>query len=223
MQQRQLELALDTAIQQARFHAANDHDAPNIRPRPVPVRRRSRMKGREGVFWRPVRRADLRVLYAAAERRELVERLKPGSRGAMGMAALRILKELMNLVDFRTGQLDPCYDTLAERTGFARSTVARCLKVLREFGFLDWIRRVEPDPVRAGERGPQVRQTSNAYRFCMPAFIGRLMGVFAHGAPLPEDDEDRRRDHRANLQRWEFEASPLGEAIAKLHAAFKQA
>lgn len=221
MQQRQLDFALEIAARQEPLAHAGDHI------RRAPVRRFSRRKGSEGVFWRPVRRADLRILLRAAEKQEQIARMTPGKRGAIGLTGLVVFREMVKLVDYRSGQLDPSYDTLAARTGFARSTIAKALKALRAAGFLDWIRRFDRDPSRAGERGPQVRQVSNAYRFAMPAFIGRLLGVFAHGAPLPEDDEDRRRDHRRDVERMEFEAqyenSPFHDALAKLHATFGKA
>lgn len=210
MRQHNLDLMLDAAIIQAPMREG------------APVRRRSYRKGREGVFWRPTRRADLRVMYRAAERLELTARLAGKHNGPLGHIGLEVLRELMKMIDYKTGQLDPCLDTIAMRLRRARSAVIAAIKRLRAAGFIDWLRRYE-ETGDAGRRGPQVRQTSNAYRFVMPAFIGRLLGVFAHGQPLPEDEEDRRRDHRRMVERWEFEDTPLYGALETLRLKVEKA
>lgn len=61
------------------------------------------------------------------------------------------------------------------------------LKRLKAHGFLDWLRRYVPTG-NAGMRGPQVKQTSNAYRLMLPPQVERGMTP-----PPPEDDSDRRQ------------------------------
>lgn len=225
MQKRQLDLALDDAIRQAPQSddalRAPIWTSKGRRRSCAPVRRKSGKRGRcEGVFWRPVRRSDLRIMVRAAERMELTARIAGKRNGPLGHIGLEVLKVLVDLVDYSTGQLDPSYAEIAARCRRSRSAVAEGLARLREAGFLDWLRRFDDDPAQAGERGPQIKQVSNAYRFVMPAFIARLLGFQGQGVPLPEDDEDRRRDQRKMVERWEYEASPLYAAIERANRAF---
>lgn len=69
---------------------------------------------------------------------------------------------LRRCTDFSTGRCTPCLETIQRLTGFARPTIVRLLATLRNFGFLDWVRRTARTGNKPGE-GPQVRQTSNAY------------------------------------------------------------
>lgn len=221
---RQFDLALDDVIRQAPADEklrAPIWPAKGRRRSYAPVRRKSAKRGRcEGIFWHPTRRADVRILIRAAERLELQERMKGKRNGPLGHVGIEVLKALAQLIDYKTGRLDPSYDQLAAITRRSRSAIAEGLARLRAAGMLDWLRRFDDDPERAGERGPQIKQVSNAYRFTMPAFISRLLGAFAHGAKLPEDDEDRRRDHRHMVERWEYEASPLFDAISRANRIF---
>ena len=104
-------------------------------------------------------------IVLAARRFELVTR-QPGARsGALGFVALEVLDFLANLVDWKTGRLDPSLDYIMGRLKRSRDAIVRALSALRAHGFLDWIRRYVPTGNEG--RGPQVRQTSNAYRlFC---------------------------------------------------------
>lgn len=221
MRQRELAITLDAAL-----HV--DHDeklrapiwqAKGRRRSFAPVRRRSGLKGRcEGVFWHPVRKADVRLILRAADRMELTGRLSGKRKGPIGHVGIEVLRELARLVNYSTGQLDPCYATIAARIRRSHSAVADALKALKHAGLLDWMRRYEDDPSQAGRRGPQIKQVSNAYRFMMPAGIARIVGHWAMPSPLPPDEEDRKRDHRLQRERWEFEESPIFTALEKLRA-----
>jgi hypothetical protein len=59
----------------------------------------------------------------------------------------------------------------------SKDAVVRALQALRAHGFLDWLRRYVPTGQEG--RGPQVKQTSNAYRLSMPARAMRLLGRLA--------------------------------------------
>lgn len=174
------------------------------------VRRHSRTAGRcEGVFWRRTDRQEVRRIVLAARRYELAGR-QPGSRnGPLGGVGIEILEFLANLVDFRTGRLEPSIDTLMRRLKRSRDAIVRALRALRTHGFLDWLRRY----VSTGNegRGPQVQQTSNAYRLSLPARALRLLGRLAQPAPAPDDfthaQEQRRaaiEAHRENLSLGEL-------------------
>ncbi len=80
----------------------------------------------------------------------------------------------------------------------SRNTVNRALAVLREHGFLDWLRRHEAIELVDGP-GPQVRQVSNAYRLRLPARAARLPGHWLSGPPLPDDVAAEREKRAADL------------------------
>jgi hypothetical protein len=169
-----------------------------------PVRRQSRLAGREGLFWKPVTRQEARTMLLAAKRYELASREAGSRTGPLGHVALEVLELLVNLVDFRTGRLDPSLDYLKAKLKRSKDAIVRALANLRTHGFLDWLRRYVP----TGNEGfgPRVAQTSNAYRLSLPARAIRLMGRLLQAPPLPDDfvaAQDLRRAeieaHRASL------------------------
>ncbi len=158
------------------------------------VHRYSRTEaGGEGRFWQPFNPRNVARFMQAAEKYDRLKRLahrrerNNRENGAIGHVGLEVLRELLRLIDYRTGRLDPAIATLALRIGRSIAAVADALKRLKAHGFLDWLRRYVPTG-NAGLRGPQVKQTSNAYRLMLPPQMERDMT-----APLPEDDSDRRR------------------------------
>jgi hypothetical protein len=192
-----------------------------------PIRRHSRPAGRcEGVFWRPTSRRDVEQIKLAARRYELATR-QPGARnGALGFVALEVLDYLGNLVNFRTGRLDPSLDFLMGKLRRSRDAIVRALKALRDHGFLDWLRRFEPTGNEG--RGPQVRQVSNAYRLSLPRRAAAMMGRFFQKPPAPDDhahaQEIRAAEveaHRARLTELERtmmevdQDNPLGAALLR--------
>lgn len=193
----------------------------------APIRRHSRNAGRcEVGFWRPFSPKDTARYMLAAERFERAER-KPGKRsGPLGPVGLEVLRELLRLIDYRTGRLEPSITYLMERLRRSRDAVVRALASLRGAGFLDWLRRWEPTG-KAGEAGPQVKQTSNAYRLSLPPAAARLIGWLAKDAPRPVDDEARQAGREAEraamldgLPLWEqgsaAASGALGAALDKL-------
>ena len=169
------------------------------------------MRGREGGYWTPFdRRHVSRILQTAQQHDQLYrlqhrtdrDRRKNGSIGHIGM---EVLRELLRLIDFRTGRLDPAIETIARRVGRSASAVADALKRLKLHGFIDWIRRYVETGER-GRRGPQVQQTSNAYRITLPkALAGKLASP-----PLPDDDSHRRQIAAADAEAM-VTALPLDE------------
>jgi hypothetical protein len=149
--------------------------------------------GGEGGFWQPFDRKLAGRYMQAAEKFDRLQRLaerrgRTGRKnGALGHVALEVLRELLRLVDQRTGRLDPALATIAVRIGRSIAAVAAALKRLKAHGFVDWLRRYVPTG-RAGLRGPQVEQTSNAYRLSLPTRLAA--GIVP---PLPEDDTQRRQ------------------------------
>lgn len=72
------------------------------------VRRHSHTAGRcEGMFWRKTDRQQVRRVVLAAEKYELATKQRGQRNGALGGVALEVLRYLSNLIDYRTGRLDP--------------------------------------------------------------------------------------------------------------------
>lgn len=174
-----------------------------------PVRRQSRLAGREGQFWRPFNSKQAGKFMLAAERYERMTRQRGQRVGRLGPVALEVLRELLRLVDYRTGRLEPSIATLCDRIRRSRDAVARGLTALREAGFVDWIRRYVPTD-NEGQRGPQVKQTSNAYRLLWPAMAARLVGLQNKPAPIPDDEAERQRTRKAETAAM-IESLPLWE------------
>jgi len=200
---------------------------------PTPVRRRSHFKGRsEGRIWRPTNRQEVQKVLLAAKRYELAERQKGERTGPLGSVAIEVLEYFVNLVDFRTGRLEPSLDTIMGKVRRSRDAVVRALKALRAHGFLDWLRRYEPTG-REGS-GPQVQQASNAYRLSLPEKALRLLGRFGKAPPPPDDHSAAQEARVAELDAYRkampldelalFEAgdNPLGRALAALGKSLQE-
>lgn len=197
-----------------------------------PVRRHSRAVGREAGFWKKTSRPETRQIVLAARKYELATK-QPGSRnGALGTVALEVIEYLAHLVDYRTGRLDPALETLMRRLKRSKDAIVRALKALRQHGFLDWIRRYVP--TGSGGRGPQVQQTSNAYRMFLPKAAARLLGRYGQTPPLPDDFAHERQqrqaiieEHRADLSMHDLALfdvgdNALGQALARLGKSLEE-
>ena len=198
---------------------------------PTPVRRHSHFKGRsEGRIWRPTNRQEVQKVLLAAKRYELAERQKGERTGPLGSVAIEVLEFFVNLVDFRTGRLEPSLDTIMGKVRRSRDAVVRALKALRAHGFLDWLRRYEPTGNEG--RGPQVQQASNAYRLSLPEKALRLLGRFGKTPPPPADHGQDQRAwseaidaYKTTLpldERTQIDAgdSPLGQALVRMAKNF---
>lgn len=197
-----------------------------------PVRRDSRRKGTcEGSFWHMTSRQHVQQVLMSARRYERANRA-PGKRnGPLGGIALEVLALFANLVNFKTGRLDPSLDYITDKLRRSRDAVVRALKALRDHGFLDWLRRFEPVPNEG--RGPQVRQVSNAYRLSAPKRALALLGRWAGRPAAPDDDQEARKDRAAmeaehvktlgldGLAMFKIEDSALAKALAGLGKAIE--
>ncbi len=200
---------------------------------PTPVRRHSHFKGRsENRIWRPTNRQEVQKVLLAAKRYELAERQKGKRTGPLGSVAIEVLEFFVNLVDFRTGRLEPSIDTIMTKVRRSRDAVVTALKALRAHGFLDWLRRYEPTGKEG--RGPQVQQASNAYRLSLPEKALRLLGRLGKAPPPPDDHRAAKEARAAELDAYKkslpldelalFEAgnNPLGRALAALGKSLQQ-
>ncbi len=195
-----------------------------------PIHRNSRRKGScEASFWRGTSRLDVQRVLMAARHYDRAKK-EPGKRnGPLGGIALEVLALFANLVNFKSGRLDPSLDYITDKLCRSRDAVVRALKALRDHGFLDWLRRFEPAPNEG--RGPQVRQISNAYRLSAPKRALALLGRWAGRPAAPDDDQAARKDRAAmeaehvqsldlaGLAAFMIEDSDLARALAQMGKA----
>jgi len=65
--------------------------------------------------------------------------------GALGRNGLAVLWALLfRFLNYRTGELDPSYEAVADQACISPRSVARGLKSLRAAGSLNWLRRCTP-------------------------------------------------------------------------------
>ena len=176
------------------------------------ARRDSFPKGScEARFWRPVSKRQMGPAMVAAEGYDRQHK-QPGKRnGPLGHIGLEVLRALYRTVCHRSGRLEPSIDYLMGKLRRSRDAVVRALKALRDHGFLDWIRRTEPIPEAEGA-GPRIRQISNAYRLCIPAFARVIVERIVSPAPMPVDvvqDLEQRSSDQAEM----VAQLPLREAV----------
>jgi hypothetical protein len=141
---------------------------------------------------------------------------QPGQRGgALGRAALDVLGALVWVFhNARSGCCFPSYETIAEKAGCARSTVAEAIKALEFAGVLTWQNRVARIRERCtdlfGRDGWRWRviRTSNAYVLIDPASKSdRRMGT-------PDQE-----DSKPILAPARDPDSPLERTLARFGAA----
>lgn len=166
------------------------------------VRRNSRIKGHcEGGFWKPLTKKDGWRLVVLAEEYDRL-RKEPGKKnGPLGVVAIQILRYMINRIHQKTGQLDPSLQTIMTATGRCKDAVCKALKRLQEHGFIDWLRRYVPTGNDGS--GPQVQQTSNAYRLMRPHKAEKA--VQAANAPTPDDQAQGAQDKAAQRALYEIE------------------
>ncbi|MBT9373216.1 helix-turn-helix domain-containing protein [Rhizobium sp. CSW-27] len=119
----------------------------------------------------------------AAKRFEKAHKQPGRKSGPLGAVAIEVLEYMANLVDYRSGRLEPSIDTIMQKLCRSRDAVWKALTALRRHGFLDWVRRYVP--THNDSAGPQVQQTSNAYRLALPRQAEEALA--RDKPPLPED------------------------------------
>jgi AraC-like DNA-binding protein len=130
------------------------------------------------------RNAKVRVMHRA---RALMRRTEKGrAYGAISAKAYAVLEALLwGFHNAKSGLCFPSYESIAEKAGCARSTVAECLKALEEAGILSWVNRLARIRERCedlfGQCGTRTRviRTSNAYEFRdpLPPKMPESMGI----------------------------------------------
>ena len=180
-----------------------------------PLRSNSKLKGQcEGGFWRPMAKKDAWKIVTLAEQYDEARKEKGKKNGPLGLIAIKLLRYLVNRLNERTGQLDPSYETMMEKLNVSRDAIWRALDALRRHGFIDWLRRYVPTN---SPEGPQVKQTSNAYRIMRPQQAAQA--VASRQAPMPEDAAAREREKQ--IAEAEYQAQEIGgwRVVEKLATA----
>src|SRR4051812_28853673 len=111
------------------------------------------------------------------------ETRQPGRHGGViGRTALTTLYTLLfDLLNHKTGRLDPSLDAIAAKAGCCRRAVVDALARLRDLGLLAWRRRCEE--TRDAEGRFRLRQKTNAYGLLPPSqWIG-----YRDDTPPPPD------------------------------------
>jgi CRP-like cAMP-binding protein len=119
------------------------------------------------------------ILAEALNRRTRRSRPHSGLLKAKGLDVLQAL--LRRFYSYRDGTCFPSYDTIAEAAGCCRATVAKKLRVLKQLGIVETIRRKVVASFTS--RVHRVRfdvavQTSKAYRFNFPVADGPRHGIW---------------------------------------------
>ncbi|HEY0926132.1 hypothetical protein [Brevundimonas sp.] len=111
-----------------------------------------------------------RLLFVLKVRAERLR--KPGQRtgapGTISFGAIRLAEVLVSLCVKGRGRLEPSVAWLAKAINVAKKSIHAWKQQLQEHGFLRWTRRY----VRVqtpGQKGPQLKQTSNSYSLLTPA------------------------------------------------------
>jgi DNA-binding transcriptional ArsR family regulator len=119
------------------------------------------------------RNAKVRIMHRA---RALSRRTEKGKHyGIITAKALDVLQTLLwGFHNGRSGLCFPSYESIAEKAGCARSTVAEHIKALEDAGLLTWVNRIKRIRERCedlfGHMGSRWRivRISNAYEFRDP-------------------------------------------------------
>ncbi|NBW06939.1 MAG: hypothetical protein EBR82_02810 [Caulobacteraceae bacterium] len=147
----------------------------NHRPEPAErrtfakVRRGSRLARRDwwGHFgWNQGRRLLLALRIHAEGLRKKGQRT--GAWGTISFGAIRLAELLVAIAAKGRGRLEPSADWLAKALNVPAKSIHAWKGQLKAHGFLSWQRRYL-ETGKAGVRGPQVQQTTNAYWLAIPA------------------------------------------------------
>jgi len=182
-----------------------------------PVRRNSKKLGSfETRYWSRFDPAERNARMRAAEMHDRATKQKGMRNGALGHVALEVLREMMRIIDFKTGRLEPAIETICARIGRSKDAVTKAMARLKGEGFLDWTRRVEPienpDPF-----GPQIRQATNAYVLTLPKAAADLVRRLLRRPTEVQRDAAHARDvqARAHVAASKHDtAEQVAEAIA---------
>lgn len=109
---------------------------------------------------------------------------RTGALGTISFGAIRLAEVLVSISVKGNGRLEPSVGWLAKALNVARKSVHAWKAQLEAHGFLSWTRRY--DRVETpGQKGPQLKQTSNAYVLRVPAEAIEAADHLNGGQPKP--------------------------------------
>jgi len=189
-----------------------------VSERDVIFRESSRLRGTfERSFWRSVTKHEARKIAAACEAFEDATKRYGKREGALGATAVRVAKYLANMAHACRGRVDPSFAEICRKVKRSRAAVARAIRNLVHHGFLERVRRVERTS-RVGA-GPQLRQTSNAYRVSLPA---KAAGLIERFFPLPADELVRQQQRATEQKAYDKAGIEILGASSGMSAALKR-
>ena len=110
--------------------------------------------------------------------------------GTLGSAGMRVLESfIFDFQNYRTGRLDPSYESIAAKTGLSRSTVAVALARLKSLRIIHWVRRCEH---HWRDGCFELRQLTNAYVLLPPS---QWLGLDPATAEAPTPEAGTWGDH----------------------------
>ncbi|WP_182419859.1 helix-turn-helix domain-containing protein [Bartonella sp. HY038] len=176
--------------------------------KPKPYRRKSYLLGFiEKKIFKKTDRQSLKKLLLAAKRFDLQNRQKGQRCGPLGTIALEILEYFINIIDYKTGRLEPAISTIMGKIRRSRDSVVRALKALQNHGFLNWVRRYSHNDKA---EGPAFKQASNAYCLSLPEKCAHLV---KQEAPICQH-LSYQQQHNKNQQQAMFNTLSYEEKIA---------
>lgn len=187
----------------------------------APIRRNSKPAGQceEGI-WKKTEPKALRDIVLAARRYEIANKAPGARNGPLGAIAIEVLELLSNCIHHQSGRLDPSIDYMVQKLRRSRDAIVRGLAALRAHGFVDWIRRFLPAE-SAGDKGPQVRQTSNAYKLSMPPAARAALGRYGKAVPRPDDQVTAAVEQARQQTEYEAIDNPVAASLERLRKARK--
>ncbi|NJS14196.1 MAG: RNA replicase [Sphingopyxis sp.] len=151
-------------------------------------------------------------ILKAAERYDNITKPAGKRNGALGYTGIKVLKVLLDLIDYRTGRLEPSYLSLCERARLSVNAISEALKRLVLHGFIELRRRYEPTG-NVGS-GPTVRQITNAYRIMLPELAAKTLRL-PPVAPVSDDELSRRKEQRDERERMICQLPEWEQPVAR--------
>ncbi len=147
-------------------------------------------------WYRPMTMREKNELVRAARAYDRAMKQPGEKRGPIGSIGLELLEELATLAAACRGRVFPTLSWMQSKLKRSRDTIVDCLRRLSDAGLVSWVRRIVPvDEREAWARGPQVKQTSNAYRLELP----KRLRKFVRKAPPAADEAARKAEMRARI------------------------
>lgn len=114
-----------------------------------------------------------------------------GDKGGISFGAIRLMEVLVAVAARYEGRLEPSAEWLGEALNVPAKSIHAWKEQLKRHGFLTWQRRYV-ETGRPGVRGPQVRQTTNAYVLTIPAAAEAAAEARIAPRPAPSQSKEEK-------------------------------